>query len=94
MLYNSRSMLKFKSLTLNGMMAAMLLASPLLSQSDPNRPVDTALTQRTEDRQNSGFDMGWLGLLGLAGLLGMKRKSPETVVHTNEGNARTYPSQA
>ena len=38
--------------------------------------------------------MGWLGLLGLAGLLGMKRKMPETVVHTNEGSARTYPSKA
>ena len=87
-------MLKSRSLILHGVMATMLLASPLLSQSDPNRPLDSASTQLIEDRQDNGFDMGWLGLLGLAGLLGMKRKSQETVVQTNEGSARTYPSKA
>jgi hypothetical protein len=87
-------MLKPTSLALSGTIAAILLATPLLAQSDANRPADTASTQRTDDRHDRGFDMGWLGLIGLAGLLGLKRKSPETVSHTSEGNARTYPSKA
>jgi hypothetical protein len=86
-------MSKLSCLALNAAVAAMLLAAPLFSQSDPNRP-DTTSTQRTEARDGNGFDMGWLGLLGLAGLLGLKRQSPETVSHTSQGNARTYPSKA
>lgn len=35
---------------------------------------DTAGTTTTVQREDDGFDMGWLGLLGLAGLLGLKRK--------------------
>ena len=76
-------------LTLNAAMAAMLLASPLLSQSDPNRPSDTASAQRSDDHRDDRFNMGWLGLLGLAGLVGLKRKSAETL--TDKANARVYP---
>jgi MYXO-CTERM domain-containing protein len=70
----------------------MLLASPILSQSDPNRPNEIASSQRTDDGR--GFDMGWLGLLGLAGLMGLKRKSSDPALRTDEGNGRAYPSKA
>ena len=82
-------------LTRNGLMAATLFAVPVFAQSDPNRPADISTTSRAEDSHNDGFDMGWLGLVGLAGLAGLRRKAPETVTHTSDGNAaRVYPSKA
>ena len=76
-------------------MAAALLASPLFSQTDPNRPADMSTTSRADDHRD-GFDMGWLGLIGLAGLAGLRRKSSVPVTHTaGEGSAaRVYPSKA
>ena len=89
-------MLKFVHLTRNGLMAAVLLASPLFSQTDPNRPADMSTTSRADDRRDNGFNMGWLGLIGLAGLAGLRRKSSVPVTHTaGDGTAaRAYPSNA
>lgn len=86
-------MLKFAHLTRNGLMAVTLLASPLFSQTDPNRPADTSTTVRADEHRD-GFNMGWLGLLGLAGLAGMRRKSSVPVTHTAGDAARVYPSKA
>lgn len=35
------------------------------------------------EREDDGFNLGWLGLLGLAGLLGLRRQ-PTTTVHTTD----------
>ena len=35
---------------------------------------DNAETTTTVQREDEGFNLGWLGLLGLAGLLGLKRR--------------------
>jgi MYXO-CTERM domain-containing protein len=43
-------------------------------------------TSRTTDRDDDGFDMGWLGLLGLAGLLGLRRR--DNVVHHTDTTTR------
>jgi len=68
-------MIRFFTLTGNGLMAAALLATPLLSQTDPNSaPYPTSSTDITTTRAD-GFDMGWLGLLGLIGLAGLIPKT-------------------
>ena len=86
---------KLVYLTRNCFMAATLLAVPVFAQSDPNRSADMSTTSRADDRQDDGFDMGWLGLIGLAGLAGLRRKAPETIAHTSDGSAaRVYPSKA
>ena len=89
-------MLKFAHLTRNGLMAAALLASPLFSQTDPNRPADLSTTTGANDHRDDGFNPGWLGLIGLAGLAGLRRKSSVPVTHTaGDGSAaRVYPSKA
>ena len=33
----------------------------------------------TQDRDDDGFDLGWLGLLGLAGLAGLMRREDRDV---------------
>ena len=88
-------MLKFAHVTRNGLMAAALLATPLLAQTEPNRPADFSSTSRADDHRD-GFNMGWLGLIGLAGLAGLRRKSSVPVTHSaNDGSAaRVYPSKA
>lgn len=45
----------------------------------PAAAQDTQSTTTTE-REDDGFNPGWLGLLGLAGLLGLKRR--DNHVHT------------
>ena len=79
-------------------MAATLLAAPLLSQTDPNRPADMSTTAHADNHRDDGFNVGWLGLIGLAGLAGLaglRRKSSVPVTHTaGDGAARVYPSKA
>lgn len=40
------------------------------------QPADTARMME-DDRDEGGFEMGWLGLLGLLGLLGMRKQTHE-----------------
>jgi len=52
--------------------------SVLAQQNEPappatGTPATTTRTDRAADRDNRGFDMGWLGLIGLAGLAGLMR---------------------
>jgi MYXO-CTERM domain-containing protein len=76
-------------------MAATLLAAPLFSQTDPNRPADMTTTAHADNHRDDGFNMGWLGLIGLAGLAGLRRKSSVPVTHNaGDGAARIYPSKA
>jgi MYXO-CTERM domain-containing protein len=77
-------MIKLTNLTLNGLMAATLLASPLFSQTDAARSTDTANTMQTNDQRDEGFDMGWLGLIGLAGLAGLRRPTTQPVMRTDD----------
>lgn len=44
-----------------------------------NRGAD-ATTARTTDRDDDGFDWGWLGLLGLLGLTGLLKRDRRDVV--------------
>jgi hypothetical protein len=61
--------------TLNGLILALVLGLPIpalvigQTQAPDTRP-DPA---PAADRDDDGFDWGWLGLLGLAGLFGLKR---------------------
>ena len=89
-------MITVGQLTRNGLVAATLLASPLLSQTDSGRPADFSTTSRADDHREDAFDMGWLGLIGLAGLAGLRRKSSVPVTHPDgDGSgARVYPSKA
>ena len=79
-------------------MAPTLLASPLFSQSEPNRSADMSTASRADDRNEDGSNMGWLGLIGLAGLAGLRRRAPDTVdtvTRTGDGGAaRVYPSKS
>ena len=59
------------------LLSTAVLVTGLGFAQSPNAPGidnDTAYSTRGDrvDR-DSGFNLGWLGLLGLAGLLGMKR---------------------
>ena len=92
-------MLTFLQVSRNGLLAAVLVATPLFAQTaDPNRASDFSTTTRAADHRDDGFNMGWLGLLGLAGLAGLRRKTsvPVMTTHTaGDGSAaRVYPSKA
>ncbi|HYO82179.1 MAG TPA: WGxxGxxG family protein [Bryobacteraceae bacterium] len=89
------AMTKLTSITCSALVGAVLLTSPVFAQSDPNRAADMSTTARADDRDDDGFDMGWLGLIGLAGLAGLRRKAPDTVTtRSSEGAARVYPSKS
>ena len=45
-------------------------------------------TTRTVERDDDGFDLGWLGLLGLAGLAVLMKKPREVQVHDNRTTNR------
>lgn len=66
------------SLTMAVALTALASAGPVFAQ-DGTRPGGDA-TGVQENRDNDGFDLGWLGLLGLAGLAGLRKPAP-TVVH-------------
>ena len=73
-----------------GMLAlALALTSAGVSQPLSAQGTDTAgtTTTRNDDRDDGGFDMGWLGLLGLAGLAGLRRR-PERTTYTTADTTR------
>lgn len=90
MIYTTR-----KRLT-HGILGLALALSPLAgrasAQTGGDRTgtgTDTGVTTSRTDRDDEGFDMGWLGLLGLAGLAGLLKKPHTVTTHrTGDGNVR------
>lgn len=56
------------------------LISTMATAQDMDRTVPTAV-----DRNDDGFDMGWLGLLGLLGFAGLAGRNRN---HTRTGSTR------
>lgn len=48
---------------------------------------DAAAQTQTVERDEGGFDLGWLGLLGLLGLAGLRRNKHDTTVRTTTTGA-------
>lgn len=62
-------------------LAAILLSVPVaaLAQNNNTTGTNTADTATARDRDNRGFDWGWLGLFGLIGLAGLMKRDRPTV---------------
>ena len=68
-------------------LAALFLAAPAFAQDTTGPGAGGGQTTTTGDERNEdGFNPGWLGLLGLAGLAGLRKPAP-TVVH-RDANVR------
>lgn len=72
--------MRAKRIVQTGIMLAGLAALPVVAQTtDPSTgttsqpPASDTSGRYGTDRDDGGFDFGWLGLLGLAGLLGLRR---------------------
>ncbi len=61
-------------------LALSLLATgavePGFAQTTPGDTGFRAGTTQTDNAEDDGMDLGWIGLLGLAGLLGLRRREP------------------
>jgi hypothetical protein len=55
---------------------ALACAAPVAAQSTPGTGTGLSSGDQTARMRDddSGFDIGWLGLLGLVGLLGLRRR--------------------
>ncbi|MBD2517148.1 WGxxGxxG-CTERM domain-containing protein [Nostoc sp. FACHB-973] len=80
-------------------LAVGLAVTPLImpASAQSNTSGDTNTTSRTDDtstqgvnnRDDNGFDWGWLGLLGLAGLAGLaKGKRSESTAYRDPNATR------
>lgn len=66
----------------------LMLSVPTIATAQTTAPATTTTgtttgtgTMGTVDRDDDGFNLGWLGLLGLAGLLGLRRQKVVAVDH-------------
>jgi hypothetical protein len=69
-------------------LSVLTAGSVIAQQNDAAAPATgtgtgTTTTRATDraDRDNRGFDMGWLGLIGLAGLAGLMRGDRDRADH-------------
>jgi len=69
-------------------LSALPLTLPVFAQTTPGDGTTTTPGQTTVyDRQDDGFDWGWLGLLGLLGLAGLAGKKREEPVRYSDPDA-------
>ena len=77
----------------SGILALALLATGAVSPSSAQEPATGTGAQggatTTDDTDEGGMDLGWIGLLGLAGLLGLRKRDDHHVtrVDTTTGTA-------
>ena len=76
-------------------LALSLLATGAVEPGFAQTPADTGIrgsSTQTDDAEDDGMDLGWIGLLGLAGLLGLRRREPTvTRVDRVDTTASTRP---
>ena len=78
----------------SGILALALTASGAQAQAGTGAAgTGTQGTTETQNEDEGGMDLGWLGLLGLAGLLGLRKKDDHHVTRvdttTGTGSSRT-----
>ena len=83
-----RTTRKLLALGLLGLTLTLIpFAGPASAQTTGDRTgTDTGTTTTQADRDDDGFDYGWLGLLGLVGLAGLRPRKDHTVTTHRTGN--------